>query len=49
MSVIVRELDKSSGGKILLFTKGADAIVKELLSEKSVTSDEYVESQKYVD
>jgi magnesium-transporting ATPase (P-type) len=35
--------------KIILFTKGADAIVKDLLSEESVHSEAYLESQKHVD
>jgi len=36
-------------GKILLFTKGADAVMSELLSDKSKSSVDYVESQSHVD
>jgi magnesium-transporting ATPase (P-type) len=32
-----------------LFTKGADAIIKDLLSEVSLASDAYLDSQKHVD
>lgn len=46
-SVIIREMDGNK--RILLFSKGADAIMKNLLSKESVESEEYLESQQYVD
>lgn len=46
-SVIIREMDGKQ--RILLFSKGADAIMKDLLSKESVESEDYLESQQYVD
>ena len=46
-SVIIREMDGNK--RILLFSKGADAIMKDLLSKESVESEDYLESQQYVD
>ena len=45
--MVIKELQGSK--KIVLFTKGADAIIKDLLSEESVASEAYLESQKHVD
>ena len=44
--MVVKDLESD---KILLFTKGADAVMTELLSEESKDSVEYVESQSHVD
>lgn len=51
-SVIVQEMNESKTkqeGPIYLFTKGADAIMKDLLSEESKYSDECTQSQIHVD
>lgn len=40
---------QDQAGKIILFTKGADAIIKGLLSKESLVSPRYKKSQEYVD
>ena len=45
MSCIVRRED----GRILLMCKGADSVIEERLSKKSLSSKMYKETKKYVD
>ena len=48
MSVIVREPEEM-GGRIVLMCKGADSIVAQRLTEESIRSSDFLQTQAEVD